>query len=111
MNESRTEPSVSQQTLTEFLLARIAEDEAGYRAEAEGIPWLTVNGRSLWAHLLAECEAKRRIVEKYERALDSRREHPDDLATAGALLALHGVVGILASTYADHPDYREEWRG
>ena len=40
----------------------------------------------------AECEAKRRIVE-------NAQDPGDDL-----------FVAILALPYADHPDYREEWR-
>jgi hypothetical protein len=45
------------------------------------------------ARVLADVEAKRRIVE-----WDA--EQPVD----------RGVLNILASVYADHPDYREEWR-
>lgn len=62
------------------------------------------------ARVLAEVQAKRRIVEGYERKLENRRAHPDDLASAGALLALHGTVKLLALPYADHPSYRPEWR-
>lgn len=92
-------------TLTEFLLARIAEDEVTARTA------LVVDGRQVWqvqdwieldnevlAHtdrhdphrVLAECEAKRRIVNIV----------PD----------LQGVLGALALPYANHPDFREEWR-
>lgn len=62
------------------------------------------------SRVLAEVEAKRRIVAQYERAMENRRAHPDDLASAGALLALHGVVTLLALPYASHPDYDERWR-
>lgn len=60
--------------------------------------------------VLAEVEAKRRVVEDYERKLDNRRAHPDDLGSAGAFLALHGTVKLLAAVYADHPDYDPAWR-
>jgi len=62
------------------------------------------------ARVLREIEAKRAIVARYERAMENRRAHPKDLASAGALLALHGVVGLLALPYADREGYREEWR-
>ncbi|MGW2113772.1 DUF6221 family protein [Streptomyces zhihengii] len=62
------------------------------------------------ARVLAEVEAKRQIVDRYERAMENRRAHPDDLASAGALLALHGAVKLHALPYADHPDYRQKWR-
>ena len=44
------------------------------------------------ARVLAECEAKRQIVQ-------NAQDPGDDL-----------FVAILALPYADHPDYREEWR-
>ena len=62
------------------------------------------------ARVLREIEAKRQLVERYERAMENRRAHPDDLASAGALLALHGAVKLLALPYADRPGYRDEWR-
>lgn len=62
------------------------------------------------ARVLREINAKRQLVERYERAMENRRAHPDDLASAGALLALHGAVKLLALPYADRPGYREEWR-
>ena len=128
-------------TLTEFLLARIAEDEA-VAQKAGGDEWeyaaccgamqiqtVRVDGtlgyeqhraitrdyeglsdsveedagphvaRHDPARVLAECKAKRRIVERY------------------AFLAEYGddgdarwVLPLLALPYADHPDFQEEWR-
>lgn len=85
-------------TLTDFLLARIAEDEAngwsksGLRAAAYA---------ETRAH--RECEAKRRIVEMLE---------PDDWD--GDRYSMDGndwfVVASLAVVYVDHPDYRDEWK-
>jgi hypothetical protein len=121
--------------LPDFLLARIAEDEAVAQAATVG-PWevrpywFTSNGRS-WAtvpdivdeeidaedgvhiarwdpaRVLAECKAKRRIVTRYVRARALVGKHPH-AATADAAL-LH-VLTELALPYADHPDYRPEWR-
>lgn len=74
----------------------------------EAWPAATHAARHAPARVLAEVLAKRRVVEDYERKLDSRRAHPDDLASAGALLALHGTVKLLAAVYSDHPDYDPE---
>jgi hypothetical protein len=96
--------------LTEFLLARIAEDEAAadrlfFRRELAppifaGDPprygYYTVRDR-----VLAECEAKRRIVEVAAWLLQDGTR---------AQLTAHQLLGALALPYADHPDYREEWR-
>lgn len=62
------------------------------------------------ARVLREIDAKRQLIERYERAMENRRAHPDDLASAGALLALHGAVKLLALPYAEKPGYRAEWR-
>jgi hypothetical protein len=121
------------QTLTEFLLARIAEDEYAARAfvnelgearrwrcdevggtvRRDGVPPFGLSdveattpthleaahiARHDPARVLAECEAKRRIVEV---ALPGER---DD---AGERFR---ILRILATVYADHPDYRDEWR-
>ena len=123
-------------TLTEFLLARIAEDEAVARAATPG-PWRVcaegsegsriapeggtkrersrflgiMNGRVQPedgrnaahiarhdpARVLAECAAKRRIVEGMQPF------GPIDDINAEEIFAL------LALPYADHPDYRQEW--
>lgn len=84
-------------TLTEFLLARIAEDEA------DAWRWLEDFGTgdvySMEKRCLAECKAKRRILEECDR-LDAA--------------CIDGVETdefreFLASVYADHSDYNQ-WR-
>lgn len=139
-------------TITEFLLARIAEDERVARAALDpdrpGIHWQwvvpdeagdldaprwlrtaeefpTTSGvgplpafplgfefraepsrgmdhiaRHDPARVLAECEAKRRIVERCSAV---------DYAMPSHHLA-HGILADLALPYADHPDYRPEWK-
>lgn len=162
------------QTLTDFLLARIAEDEAAARA----VPPLDHNfdmggarqderftfGRTLpssadgmgnWskhrddpstaahflrhdpARVLAECEAKRRIVELHKswpvlvqrqpsfEQVDStdvnsmvfRASQQIAWATEQEYRAKFGdepptapMLRALASVYADHPDYNPDWR-
>ncbi len=106
-------------TLVDFLLARIAEDE-GVAQEClsthePGEPWgyshLPDDGQhiSRWspARVLAECEAKRRIVALEVEWLTEMRAALDKLPglRAGSL-----ILAILALPYADHEDYREEWR-
>jgi len=107
-------------TLTDFLLAQIAEDEAA--AERGG----SHNGGGSFANdnygcllidpvrVLAECEAKRRIVEAYidtlamipTHVLGDGDEHPTVIAEE---YEAH-ILPALALPYADHPDYRDEWR-
>lgn len=113
-------------SIVEFLLARIAEDEeiahvasdpsevwevevsdahhtfaqvcaVGDGAVASSV--LTVDAEHIARYdpkrVLAECAAKRAIIE-WHRNWPVLVEAP----------ALH----ILAAVYADHPDYREEWK-
>ncbi len=137
-------------TLTEFLNARIAEDEAvarvavipahdGYKPHPELASWhyepdgeveyvqtaemlahqyaeriyVTMDGEGIRsavdeevgphiarhdpARVLAECEAKRRIINMMD---DPRRDTYE----------IHEVLAVLALPYADHPDYDPAWR-
>lgn len=82
--------------LTDFLLARIAEDQEALPVlgdEVEIIGGRYVNYRE---RVLADCEAKRRIVTVMQ-------DNPTDWGVRVAAF-------YLAQVYADHPDYREEWR-
>lgn len=152
-------------TITEFLLARIAEDEALAREAIDparpGTHWHWVNretdepvDRPTWedpaslrtveefpttsgvgdlpafpidyveadetralphiarhdpARVLAECEAKRRIIEWCDRldTIESSGPHDDLLYVRIPASAMRLA---LASVYADHPDCRDEWR-
>jgi hypothetical protein len=62
------------------------------------------------ARVLRRIEADRRILDEYQKALDRRRRHPEDLAAAGALLQMVRVIKLMAESLADHPGYREEWK-
>lgn len=89
-------------SLTEFLLARIAEDEARplYR-DYDGVGHVP-------PRVLAECAAKREILALHRRYVEGGANYdacyicgdPHPCAT------LHS----LASVYSDHPDYREGWK-
>ena len=136
-------------TLTDFLLARIAEDEADAKAASPGgwqypgiesvaggtlydesrrivdvvyeqpkdhdgtivrhllVPEADANGRHIARHdparVLAECEAKRAVVGLHPEMLGWCQGCAHESYPCRTLLAL-------ALPYADHPDYREEWR-
>lgn len=145
-------------TITEFLLARIAEDEtcphckhpvaqhigrwcrtttgAVTKAGTERI--CCCEGADAGSRLLAECEAKRRIVERETSRRIMHWHVPwDKVVYSGGRTELHGAAGAvlakgedaqllveqhsdpitdtpvlryLAAVYADHSEYREEWR-
>ncbi len=156
-------------TITEFILARVAEREAGARAayaspwsaggnpgghvwtgaddDPEDGPTVYVNGgiyanqRKTAEHIarvadpdrvLAECEAMREIVERLaqaERLCEANAEEHAKASRGGlanqeqiTALRTHGwelrgrrealryMVDVLARLWADHPDFREEWR-
>ena len=96
-------------TLTEILLARIAEDKVraddAWKAVDNGaIVWDRIHPdvrAAIWTpdRVLAECEAKRRIVEAFG---DYDPEDHWDFQTF--------PLRALAAVYADHPDYDETWR-
>ena len=132
-------------TLTDFILQRVAEDEAptfeivpdprnpGYVGHAclicgtgptfggtvEAITEIAeehaeqVHRRS---RVLAECEAKRQMVADYltfQRVSDERAEGtplPQALTAAGIARGMWHALQILALPYADHEDYRQEWK-
>jgi hypothetical protein len=96
--------------ITEFLEARIAEDEA----EA-GSGWSTL-GDTRWERdnygrtmltpsaVLAECAAKRAIIaECRPGTLDDLDSGEDDQP------APMWVARALAAVYKDRPDYQQEW--
>lgn len=86
--------------LSEFLLARIAEDEE------RATRFLPAAGP---ARVLAECAAKRRIVEMHSQ--DTDRDWC--LQGCGMRSGWTGypcdTLKALAAVYDDHPDYRAEW--
>lgn len=148
------------QTLTDFLLARIAEDEtdartaAGHtdghwaswthRGHVDGLRDLACGGERLAepptdidehiarhdpARVLAECAARRRIVELHALVPHplNRKANPftgaleepsfvceecsgDDDPYVDQVNYPCETIKILASIYADHEDFRDEWR-
>lgn len=92
-------------TLPDFLLARIAEDEA----EAQKGALRAGVGTGPRYRIVAECGARRRIVELHDGVL-KRELAARDASALGADLMHGDVLRLLALPYADHPDYRQEWR-
>jgi hypothetical protein len=105
--------------ITEFLEARIAEDEA----EA-GSGWSTL-GDTRWERdnygrtmltpsaVLAECAAKRAIIDLAKKASEFEKWY-DDHEWQGTVESSEPLTGdailyALAVIYKDHPDYRQEW--
>lgn len=108
--------------LADFLLARIAEDEAAAEQAViirtkNGLAWtapppehgaLIISGH----RLLAECEAKRRIVETHPIYPDGD-QHDCPGEWPGYQDAPNEpcpTLRLLALPYADHSDYRAEWK-
>lgn len=98
-------------TLSVFLLARIAEDEA---ATERFLDDYVPEGAWGLTRVLAECEAKRRVIAAHPHQIDHRDE------VLGCATCPEGAVApnwrycltlrALALPYADHPEYRQEWR-
>lgn len=94
-------------TIIEFLEARIAEDEqtANWAIEG-GDPSPTIGP----TRLLAECEAKQWILalrDTWQREAEALGDIP---LLASRVSAADAILRVLALPYADHPDYRQEWR-
>ena len=79
-------------TLTEFLLARIAEDEA------DTFNYFEIAARH-------ERESRRRIIAACLPDYRDSLTNGDDTTSLA-----EEVLVALALPYADHPDYREEWK-
>ncbi|WP_406420887.1 DUF6221 family protein [Streptomyces sp. NBC_00842] len=110
--------------LVQFLRDRLDEDARD--AEAAGDSWYgyepeqqiafvsVADARHIARHdparVLREVEAKRQLLRIHRRYVDE----PDQacLGCAGGIVweTSCPVVRLLALPYADHPDYREDWR-
>lgn len=122
--------------MADFLLARIAEDEEAARAAhvTTALPPIWDTGlfygpsgpasehiaRHHPARVLAECEAKRRIMDAHNIEHECIEVFTDlggaAIIASGSLIE-NGVLRegcqtlrLLALPYADHPDYDESWR-
>jgi hypothetical protein len=129
-------------TLTEFLAARLDEDEAVARAATEG-PWYLdapdhayvgnrADGRNyglwaivhngLWAIVHMSADVLPDLTDDAQRRTLADAEHMARHDPARVLREVEAKRAIvsegapeyllvhLAAVYADHPDYRDEWR-
>jgi len=114
--------------ITEFLEARIVEDEAvvAYAEPQEmsgGYSYADVGGLSEVltvgaARVLAECAAKRAIIAEHGRGDSYVSDWCETCAQWWASEVGEGPPGVawpcltlkvLAAVYSDHPDYQQEW--
>lgn len=99
--------------LTEFLLARFDEEAANaewiHDSSEDDLRLLEFYGQCTCgrpARVLAEVAAKRRIVQLHV----SGEAWCDHCAGPGDIDDSCPTLRALASVYADHPDYRQEWK-
>ena len=112
-------------TIVEFLLARIAEDEAvAERAVDEWFDaeWIEIDDdprdhAQHWrpARALVECAAKRRVVELHAQSGERWTGFPRaDRLEAYCQHDQHAspcpTLRLVAAVYSDHPDYDQAWR-
>jgi len=116
-------------SLPDFLLARVAEDEAVAR-EASQVQDDPPRRETAYFHLSVgamfgsnasvecgarrlawECEAKRELVERFRaRTIQATQEDRNDDPSARAeQSALYAALRIMARPYAWHHDYDETW--
>jgi hypothetical protein len=112
--------------LTEFVNARLNEDEAAAKAlalslerQSMGGAWssngppvtgnsVTINTAWLPDRVLREITAKRAILAEYDR-LNAAYEAFRHGANQAAMLAAQTAVEHLAAIWSDHPDYDPAW--
>lgn len=120
--------------LVQFLRARLDEDEQAARRAGDSFRQIGETGvivategdraeecaSANWAgvaehivrhdptRVLCEIDARRKLLNKYAEVADNDVNEVE--YAHGYANALGEAVRLTALTYADHPDYREEWR-
>lgn len=106
-------------TLTDFLLARIAEDEAEVSKwlvseNLDVAGWYAIRGpevpRPVKERALAKCETARRVALEYADIDPEGNMRWDESPAGGYGEGLLLAVRHIALPYAEHPDYRQEWK-
>lgn len=119
-------PARVQADLVPFLLARIAEEEAVARSVEDVSPKSNSDiFTSLSAptgtvevspsRVLAECAAKRGLIEEHDRQWRNPVKASDEsvqrrYGSKGRLNGLWTALQYLALPYADHEDYQSVWK-
>jgi hypothetical protein len=95
-------------TLSEFLLARIAEDKEDVENSRIGdSPQWWMPDQWNRPRALAECEAKRKVVELVAEVQEGRHiASMTSPITQGIGLR---ILADMGRVYQDHPDYQPEW--
>lgn len=94
----------------------VAANDTISEAARDGIrERITAHEADRTADALADIEAKRRLVDEFAQTgsvpdTPERRVSPHWKGDFGYLQGLARAVHLLASVYADHPDFRAEWR-
>ncbi|WP_432244999.1 DUF6221 family protein [Arthrobacter sp. G.S.26] len=98
-------------TISEFLEARIAEDEARANLTADTSPAQSPTARWAVARVLAECVAKRKILALHSALTysDEDPRFPIEPATCLCKGAPCPTLTALAASYSDHPAFLREW--
>ena len=115
-------------TITEFLEARITEDEVAAtlrECHREDCGWIPDEAGYSYPcncgvpeRMAAECKAKRAISKQHEIDLHSSEPYCDTCAEWWACELGEGpppvkypcpTIRIITAVYAGHPDYRQEW--
>ncbi|MFG2001624.1 DUF6221 family protein [Spirillospora sp. NPDC048911] len=112
--------------LVEFFKARRDEDQwiAEGAAQDAGSAWESAKtfgphgsdpiddhiARHDPARVLADVQADRRLIAEYERAVEFYNRPENQRHSAGEVTGLYTAIKIRAERFADHPDYRDEWR-
>lgn len=103
--------------ITEFLEARIAEDERNNDADVDPVEWCDRVAGTHYEHarIGAECAAKRAVIKSYlscqyaDASTDIAKEFGVKLTVSGMVKGLELAVKHLAAVYANHPDYQDAW--
>jgi hypothetical protein len=107
--------------LVAFLVARVEEDAARARAELAHRPASSVGVALLPEQTLADCESKKRIVERFQAVrklwletqvneLHIGQQHLEQARRGGEMDGLWRSMTLLAMAYSNHPDYDAQWR-
>lgn len=61
------------------------------------------------ARVLAECRAKREVIDQWRRCAEEEVKGEPELGTTAVRQVVEWIIRILAAAYADHPAYSQEW--